>query len=89
MMADLARQAYKPKSQRCWALYKGDDLVATGTIREIAKQTGKSIDFLSYMTSPTYDRRVARRTKLAAEKGRVANLQTMTDIDDEEVGSND
>lgn len=46
-----------PWHKRTYALYKGDKFIAAGTIREISKSTGKSIDFLNFMTYPTYKKR--------------------------------
>lgn len=42
---------------RVYALYKGDDFITTGTIQEISDETGKSVDFLRWMTYPTYKKR--------------------------------
>lgn len=43
--------------QKVYALYKGDIFIAEGTLREISKETGKSLDFLKYMTYPAYERK--------------------------------
>ncbi|TBV85002.1 DNA cytosine methyltransferase [Lysinibacillus sp. OL1] len=44
--------------QKVYALYKGDIFIAEGTLREISKETGKSLDFLKYMTYPAYERKI-------------------------------
>lgn len=46
-----------PWHKRIYALYKGEQFIAEGTIREISKATGKTIDFLKYMTYPIYEKR--------------------------------
>lgn len=46
-----------PWYKKVFALYKGDSFIADGTIREISKLSGKSTDFLRYMTTPTYKKR--------------------------------
>lgn len=51
----------KPWYRRIYALYKGENFICDGTIKEIAEQTGKSEDFLRYMTFPAYERRCAKR----------------------------
>ena len=44
-----------------YALYKGEDLLATGTIQEIALETGKSIGLLRHVRYPCYKKRIAGR----------------------------
>lgn len=63
-----------PWHKRVYALYKGDVFIVDGTIREIAEETGKSIDFLRYMNSPVYKKRCIN------SKNRLA----MVSLDDEE-----
>jgi hypothetical protein len=46
-----------PWYKKIYALYKGDQFVTDGTIREISRKTNKSIDFLRYMTYPIYGKR--------------------------------
>ena len=46
-----------PWYKRIYALYKGDRFIAEGTIREIHRETGKSINQLKYMTYPFYEKR--------------------------------
>ena len=45
------------KNKKEYALYKGDEFIADGTIKEISERTGKSVSHLTYMTYPTYKRR--------------------------------
>ena len=42
---------------KIYALYKGEDLLADGTIKEISEQTGKKIKHLKWLTKPSYKRR--------------------------------
>lgn len=46
-----------PWHKRIYALYKGEQFIAEGTIREISREANKSIDYLRYMTYPIYQRR--------------------------------
>lgn len=46
-----------PWYKRIYALYKGEQFVADGTLQEISEATGKSVDFLKYMTYPIYEKR--------------------------------
>lgn len=43
---------------RIYALYKGDDLLADGTITEISEKTGKTINHLKFLTRPAYRKRI-------------------------------
>ncbi|WP_341323423.1 hypothetical protein NSQ62_08085 [Solibacillus sp. FSL H8-0523] len=47
----------KPWYKKVYALYKGENYICDGTIREIARETGKSTDFLRWMTYPVYAKR--------------------------------
>ena len=40
-----------------YAMYKGDELLATGTIKEIAKEMGITVETVRYMTSPAHRKR--------------------------------
>lgn len=40
-----------------YALYKGDEFIAQGTVEEISQCTGKEINTLRYMTYPCYKER--------------------------------
>lgn len=46
------------KMNKIYALYKGEDFIADGTIQEIHEKTGKSVEFLKYMTYPIYAKRI-------------------------------
>lgn len=50
-------------NERIYALYKGDEWLVDGTIPEIAAETGKSIDYLRWMTYPTYSKRIVGSKK--------------------------
>lgn len=69
----------KPKSDRVYALYKGDKFIADGTPREIARKTGKKFDHLMFMTRPTYAKR-ALTDKKYKTKGRLE----MVELEDDE-----
>ncbi|NLS38260.1 hypothetical protein GHU05_04870 [Fructobacillus tropaeoli] len=51
-MADQIR-----KADRVWALYKGEEFITSGTVAEIAEETGKKFDSLMFLTRPAYKRR--------------------------------
>ena len=63
------------KADRQYALYKGDEFIADGTPREIAKKTGKTFDSLMFYTTPAYSRRIEK-----AKRGRLE----MVEIEDDE-----
>lgn len=63
-----------PWNTMVFALYKGDTFLAEGTIKEIAKETGKQVKSLKYMTTPTYIKRC----------GNSNNRLRMHALDDEE-----
>ena len=44
-----------------YALYKGDDLLALGTMKEIAKKRGVTVKTLVFMRSPAYKRRTSEQ----------------------------
>ena len=44
-----------------YALYKGENILAVGTIPEIARETGKSIGLLRHIRYPCYKKRIADR----------------------------
>lgn len=46
-----------PWYKKVYALYKGDVFITEGNIREISRDTDKTINFLKYMTTPTYEKR--------------------------------
>ncbi len=64
------------KADRQYALYKGDEFIADGTPREIARKTGKTFDSLMFYTTPAYRRRVEK-----AKRGRLEMVYL--DEDDE------
>lgn len=53
--------AAKIRDSDCFALYKGDDLLAFGTLSEISVKTGKSMAWLRYMLYPHYTKRLKER----------------------------
>lgn len=50
-----------------YALYKGDELLAMGTKREIAEQLGVSPSTVGYYGTPVYARRTTERGRRLAE----------------------
>lgn len=46
------------KKEKIYALYKGENLIADGTIQEIHERTGKKVDTLLFMTCPVYKKRI-------------------------------
>lgn len=46
------------KKEKIYALYKGENLIADGTIQEIHERTGKKVDTLLSMTCPVYKKRI-------------------------------
>ncbi|WP_010001620.1 hypothetical protein [Leuconostoc lactis] len=64
------------KADRQYALYKGDEYIADGTPREIARKTGKTFDTLMFYTTPAY--------RLRAEKAKTSRLEMVEiEYDDE------
>lgn len=46
------------KKEKIYALYKGENIIADGTIQEIHERTGKKVDTLLFMTCPVYKKRI-------------------------------
>lgn len=44
-----------------YALYKGDELLATGTKREIAEKLGISVHAVTYYGTPNYAKRTSEK----------------------------
>lgn len=55
----------KPKE---YALYKGEELLAMGTKREIAEQLGVSVSTIGYYRTPVYARRTSEKGRRLADK---------------------
>lgn len=45
-----------------YALYKGEQNLADGTLTEIARKTGKTYNTLKWMTYPSYKKRLQERS---------------------------
>lgn len=45
------------KADRIWAMYKGGTFVASGNFKEIAEMTGKRVDHLYHLTTPSYQKK--------------------------------
>jgi hypothetical protein len=52
-----------PWHKRIYALYKGEVFLTEGTIREISRATGKTVDHLKWMTYPAYMKRCENSPK--------------------------
>ena len=50
-----------------YALYKGEELLAMGTKREIAEQLGVSASTVGYYGTPVYPRRTTERGRRLVE----------------------
>ena len=46
-----------------YAMYKGDDLLVTGTLEEIADHQGMTVGNVRFMTYPSYHRRSSGRNR--------------------------
>lgn len=64
---------------REYALYKGEDLLAIGTIPEIAKEMGVKKETMTYYKTQAYRNRLKRRN---AENG---NVRILVPLDDDGV----
>lgn len=47
---------------RIYAIYKGEQNLADGTLAEIARKTGKTYNTLKWMTYPSYKKRLQERS---------------------------
>ena len=65
-----------PRCKLEYAIYKGEDCLAIGTVNEIAKQQKVKIETIKFMLSPTYARRLAKRNS--------KNAKIIVCIDDED-----
>lgn len=54
----------KTKAEKLWALYKGEKFITSGTIKEIAEETGKTFDGIMFLTYPAYKNRPDDGNKL-------------------------
>lgn len=45
-----------------YALYKGDNLISTGTVFQIAQETNTKYETLMFYKTPTYMRRLEKRS---------------------------
>lgn len=46
------------------AVYRGDDMIATGTVREVAAQLKVKPNTIRFYLTPAYERRLAKRKTL-------------------------
>lgn len=54
---------------RIYALYKGEQNLADGTLAEIARKTGKTYNALKWMTYPSYKKRLQERSHRSHRSG--------------------
>lgn len=59
-----------------YAMYKGEELLHIGTIKEIADNHGVLKETIKFYKTPTYERRIARRKN-------PKNYITLTRLDDD------
>ena len=59
-----------------YAAYKGEDLIAIGTVEEIAEELGKKIENIRWHTYPTAARRI--------EEKNLKNVFRMVRLEDDE-----
>ena len=62
---DVERAITEPPKKTTWetslyALYKGENFIADGTVFEIAEATGKTISAVKALTTPSYEKKVAK-----------------------------
>lgn len=50
-----------------YALYKGDELLAMGTKREIAEKLGVSVSTITYYGTPSYAKRTSENARRLVE----------------------
>ncbi|MBS1968679.1 MAG: hypothetical protein JSU04_00135 [Bdellovibrionales bacterium] len=67
-----------------YALYKGEDVIAVGTIHEIAAKTNVKPDTIRFYTSPAYERRLAARKDKNARR----MVCTYCEVEDDEQNRN-
>lgn len=46
---------------KIYALYKGDEYITDGTLRELSRKTGKKEATLKFMTTPSYEGRIGEK----------------------------
>lgn len=51
-----------------YALYKGDELIKIGTIKEIAEHEGVKEDTIKFYKTPVYKKRVSQRERSKAPR---------------------
>lgn len=62
-----------------YAVYKGDNLVCIGTAKECAAEMGVQPETIKFYTTPTYQKRLAKRKKTSK-----AGYLTVTKLEDDE-----
>lgn len=67
---------------REFAVYKGEESIAEGTMTEIAEQLGVSVMTVKFYNTRAYERRIEKRERLAMKKGRYTKSITMVCLDD-------
>lgn len=48
------------RASACYAVYKGDEIICTGSARECAKALGVKVETVYFYASPAWKRRVER-----------------------------
>lgn len=47
--------------QKIFALYKGDEFIDVGTVKELAKKRNVKPESIRYLSTPAYERKIANR----------------------------
>lgn len=48
-----------------YTLYKGEELLDVGTVRELAERTGRREEYIRWLATPSYKRRAEGHDRLA------------------------
>ena len=62
------------------SVYRGDDIVASGTYEECGKQLGIQARTIQWYTTPTYQRRLAKRKRDNGKRLAVVKLNDDADL---------
>lgn len=65
--------------QKEYVVYKGESLICIGTAKECAAEMNVRPETIKFYTTPTYQKRLARRKKVSA-----AGYLTVTKLEDDE-----
>ena len=63
------------------AIYRGDELLGIGSIKECAEQSGYSISYIKHLSTPSYKKKLSGLTQ---EKRDQATVSILIDMEEEE-----